>query len=500
MDCFHTVIITGIHVKKLSSDDSKEHEAISIENVERSEEAFKVPVRIEEDASEQPVGYEFSLVDILEQNNCELQDGLLFQCQVITNGLSKLHSIPKPFAEFILLGPPANLEVTTPVEGAGLHIDWEYCAHAIGYRVELVHQEGSTTEITFSKILKCETGSHGKAIFYKNDIKDIPYTSYQLQMYSLGLGQDLIRCLKPTVASGIIHVIPAKLEYLDNSNAVRVKFKPITKGKYIVELCRVTGNDVNKPNHLTANEVCGKAVTDFPLKKFQPSLQSGDLVVAWVYSTHVTTDCDITYIGAPQEEVHILDPPKLETSFVFCSDGTLSGTRLTWSDISKAQGYQYGLLSDKNEYITLMETTQERESFINFTECSFEQLARNGSCQFQMYVSALGKPEAFLVGALSLDATRLQCITTSHSLEDNGAVVFTSITLQQLWRKHLTDFAFSHYYSFVISPQFLLFPSGKVFPSINIPKKFKEKFWKNEAPFFGNGKSHAVMENCARMA
>ena len=65
-----------------------------------------------------------------------------------------------------------------------------------------------------------------------------------------------------------------------------------------------------------------------------------------------------------------------------------------------------------------------------------------------------------------------------------------------MWRKHLIDHAFSHYFSLVINPQHFLFPSGKLFPTcISIPKKFKNKFWKKETQLFGNGKVTSSLKN-----
>ena len=423
-DHFYILTITGVHVKKAKED--TKFEAVCIDNLEVSEEAFKiiVPVYVEQDSHKQSVGHEFSLINLLKTKEPELQDGpLLFQCQVITNGLSRIHSMPKSFSEFVLLAHPTDLKVATlKPQRAGLHIGWEYCAHAIGYRAELVDQH--TKKIAFAKVLKCGTGSHGDAVLFKNDLKDIPFTDtgrgYRLQMYSLGFDQELIRCLKPTVADGIFHVMPVELQYLDDSQVVRVKFRPFTlntETEYIVELYQITGDSTDEPQHLIDkkiydHEVCNETVTDFPLKKWQHLLQSGDLVVAWVCSI-ASSDPGVTYFGAPQEEVCMMDSPKLKSSFVYYPDGTTSGMKLTWSDVTKAQGYQYGYYrSDKNEYVSLMET-QDREITIDFNGSSLEQLAHEGSCQFQVYVTAFGKPGAFVVsGALTVDTNKLQCIKT----------------------------------------------------------------------------------------
>ena len=490
----YTVIITGVNIKKPVY--STELEAVNSDNVDDIlfEEAFKmsVPVHMKQD-SQEVISYEFSLADILKKNAYEHQKGLLFQCQVVTNGLSKLQSMPKLFSEFILLAPPMDLKVTTPVRRAGLHIDWEYSVHAIDYRIEVVNEH--TKEKAFSKKLKCETGSHGEAILYKNDFKDIPYTSsnsgYQLQMYSLGFGQELIRCLEPSVAERTFHVIPAELQYLGESKVVRVKFRPFTnvRAEYVVQLCRITRDVSDEPYHLTAkhiydHEVCDETVRDFPLKKWWHLLQSGDLVIAWVRSV-LTKHCSSTYIGAPQKEVCVMDSPKLETSPAYNSDGTMSAMKLAWSEVAKAQRYQYGYyLPDKKEYIAVAET-EEREAVVDLSCCDHYK--------FQMYVTALGEPGAFVTGELTLATVILQSIK-SPSLEHN-AVIFTSISLQRVWWQYLTDHAFSNYFvPKVFNPQHFLFPrgklfpSGRLFPSLNIPHKFMKRFWGREYALFGNGK------------
>ena len=495
-DHFYTVTISGVCIKKPT--DSIKWEAISIDNIDSSEEAFNisVPVRVDQDCREKSVGYEFSLLRVLEENQHILQGGLLFQCKVVTNGVSRLHSMPRTFADFILLAPPMDFKVTTPVRRAGLHIGWEYSAHAISYRIELVEQR--TTQKAFSKILKRETGSHGESVLYRSDFKDIPCTTssgngYRLQMYSLGFGQELIRCLNPSVAEGILHVVPAKLQYLYDSKILRVKFRPFTNvgEEYVVALYRVTGDDMDEPLYLTSrqiydHEVRDETVRDFPLKNWWHLLQSGDLVIAWVCST-ARRGTGVTYIGAPEEEVCVMDSPDLKVSLNYCLDGTICGMKLAWSEVAKAQKYQYGyFLPDKEEYITLMET-QEKEAIVNFEGSSLEQIIGD---QLKVYVAALGKPGAFAAGELSLDTNTLQCIKSCSLEEHGGVIIFTSISLLQMtWGGNLANYAFSHYQiTPALSPHHVLFPSGKQFPSLTIPRRFKEKFWEVEFPLFGNGK------------
>lgn len=490
----YVITITGVCIKK-PSDSTARGTTISVDNVDNSEVAFKMPVvvHMDQDSSE-PVGYDFSLASVLEKNKLEIQGGLLFQCQIVTTGASRFRSMPKSFADFILLAPPMELQATTPVRRAGLHIQWAYSAHAIGYRIELFNQH--TMETVFSRMEKCETGSHGKAVLHKSDFKDIPYTSsgsgYQLQMYSLGFGQELIRCLSPSVAAGTFHVIPAELQYLENLNIVRVKFRPFIdmRAEYIVQLCHVQGDNIDfhlTARHIYDHEVRNETVRDFPLKKWRHLFQSGDIITAWVRST-ATEDTGISYIGVPQEEVCVMDSPKLAASPSYRSDGTVSGIKLSWSKVRKAQRYQYGYyMSDKYDYIILKET-QEREAVISHNSSLLEQISSN-SCQFQLYATALGKPGVLVAGEVSLHPLLFQCIKSHGLLEERGAVIFTSFSLQQMWKSHLNDYTLSHYYPRVPKPQHILFPSKEPFPSLSIPPNYLEKFWESESPLLGSGKS-----------
>lgn len=494
---FYTVTIKGVCIKRAADLESMKREAISIDNVDSSEEAFTMS-NTQQHFHKNSVWYEFSLNTILKENKYKLQGGLMFQCQVVTNGVSKLHSMPKSFADFILLAPPMDLKLTTPVRRAGLHIGWEYCAHAICYRIELV-DEHNTAEKPFSKVLKRETGSHGESVLYKSDFKDIPYTSnsrngYRLHMYSLGFGQELIRCLVPSIAEEIIRMIPAKLQYLHDSKVVRVKFKqfPDVRAEFVVALYQVTGDETDEPLYLTArhvydHEVYSETVRDFPLKKWWHLLQSGDLIIAWIFST-VTQDCGVTYIGAPQEEVRVMDSAEIRVSPSHDSDGTISSVKLAWSEVAKAERYQYGYyLLDKKEYVGPMET-RKREAVINFEGSSLEQLVCENFCQFQIYLTALGKPGEFVAGELSLDTSVFQCIKAC-TLE-GGAIVFTSISLLQMWGNHLAGHIFSHYLvPWTLSPPHILFPSGKRFPRLSIPCKYVEKFWDTDFSLFGTGKN-----------
>lgn len=496
-DQFFVVTITGICIKKPIV--SKERKIISVENVNTSltNEAFKISKQVHKKQDSQEVmTHEFSLVEILKDSKHELQDGLLFQCQVVTNGLTQLQSMPKSFSDFILLAPPKDLLITTTSCRPGLHIGWEYSTHAIGYRVELIIE--NTEDVVFSKVFNCEKGSHGEAILCKSDLENIPHTEngkgYQLQMYSLGFGQELIRCLHPSIAVGIIHLIPAELKYLKDLGIIRVVFTPLTNAKtdYVVQIiiCRITGKD--KPLHLqlTAKHIYDHEVdkrthfvTDFPLKKWWHLLQSGDLIIAWVCSIS-SKNHSITYIGTPQKEVCVLSSPKVKSRQHYNSDWTISGINLSWSDVEKAQGYQCGyFLPDTNEYIAIMDT-QENEAILYFNSSSLSQL-RNNYCQFQMCVAAQGNSGTYLVGELSIDTNNLQTIKSDHQKK----TVFTAISLQQIWSKHLADYFLSGS-PIIVKYQHILFPSGAPFPSLNIPEQFMKKFWESECPLFENSKNH----------
>lgn len=491
----YTLTITGIHVKK-----PKKQDHTITEDLETSDEAFKLNLEVDENSLTK---YDFSLKHLLDKHCPQLQDGLIFQCQVFSNGLSKLHSIPRLFPDFILLIPPTKLRVTTPEKEAGLCIDWEYSLHAVGYRLELVAQQDKS--VVIKKILKCDLkdGNEGKAILFKKELNDIlsqeqvrrrsitsSFTSsnsgYKLQLYSLGFGSDLIRCLEPTIANEVLHVIESELRYLSESNMIQIHFKPHTmKREYVVELYRFATDNTSKACYLINSAEChqkvhnGTVIVEIPLRHCQYLLQSGDLVVAWVHSTGP----DVTYMGSPKEEILVLDSPLFkDTSLAFNLDGTVRGMKLAWQEIPGSCGYQCGVfLTGKKEHVLVMEM-HETEVTIHFL---LEQLKCDGSCQFQVYVTALGKHSALIVGALSLDTHLFQCITNPSV---KTPIVFTSAILYPLWTKHLLSLAACNYYSLTSNPRHFLLPSGEQFPSIRIPKKMRDKFWHlaMEDQLFGN--------------
>lgn len=499
----YRVTVKGVCIKKPNILGANHCATVNIDNVDSSDEVFKTSMLVcKQQESQEVFGYEFSLTSILKTMKYTLQDGLLFQCQVVTDGISHLHSIPTSFNDFVLLAPPMDLEMSTlvHVHQAGLQIGWEYSMHAIGYRIELVNE--LTSEVAFSKVLKCATGTHGKAMLYNSDLKNIPDTvgrkGYRLQMYTLGFGQQLIRCLEPSVAEGVFHIMPSDLQYLKDSNIVRVKFLPFTNvgTTYVVQLYRVSEDSKGGPLHLTSKhvsdyEVLKERVIDFSLKeKWRLLLESGDMITAWVCSTSTYKNTKVTYIGAPQDEVQVMNSPQLIASPYLNSNDSVKAVKLSWSEIAKAHKYQYGYyLWEKKElkFVSLMET-QERRATINFDRSLLEHLC-DSYCQFQVYVTAVGEPASFVVGAVSLDTNIFQCIK-SDSLEAHGAIIYTSITLQLVWRFHLIDYAVSNYYvSSDISPCHLLFPSGTPFPSLKIPKNFLKIFWRKESSLFLSGKN-----------
>ena len=313
-------------------------------------------------------------------------------------------------------------------------------------------------------------------------------------MFSLGFGHDLIRCLQPTVANRTVHVIPAELHYLSESNAINVQFKPHSMKKgYVVELYRLTPNSdhESKPCYLTTSTRHHKAhsetvIADIPLRYCQHQLHSGDLVVAWVHST----DTGNIYIGAPMEEVLVLGSPVFKvTSLIYHSDGTIKGIRLAWSDIPGSCEYQCGFyLNDKQEHVSLLDLL-ETEVMVYFTE-SLEKVVSGGFCQFQVYVTAVGKPGVQVVGALSLDMHRFQCIIDT-SVKKGSPIVFTSNILQQLWTMNLLSLAARKYslLARTCNPQHFVYPTEEQFPSVRLPRNIKERFWhvmSEEDQLFGN--------------
>ncbi|XP_064382127.1 uncharacterized protein LOC135331030 isoform X2 [Halichondria panicea] len=491
---FFTVTIVGFAVKPRKLNEE-------VKNLDKRKKEFTFSEKVNLCKDTRWVKYQFNLVDILKKYSPKLKGGLIFQCQIVANGISKLQSMPKSFPEFILLAPPKYLKVLTRTQKAGLHISWEYGAHAIGYRLELVTTKSQKLE--FSKVLKCRAGRNGQTVLYKNDFMNVPTSvdnGYQLQMYSLGLGQDLIRCLKPTIAEGYtLHVMSAELHYLQELNKVRVTFKPLntsTARLYTVELyqglnvtdelCALSIEKVEAKKGFN-NEIS----SDFALSKFHQKLHSGSLITAWIHctikpfgrKTHI-------YVGLPQEEILVLHSPKLKASFTYHSDGSIHEMKLVWSDVPGSHGYEYGLcLLNVNDSIILKQETDAIKVVIDFAQeryrCILEQLLRksNGSCpQFRGYVSALGQPDQLVVGAVTIDVQMINYIIPSSG----RCIVFTTTQLQKMWTWYTTH-PVDHVFSLpILRQQYLMYPSGNPFPKIPIPSKLNEKFWRRGYQLFQN--------------
>ena len=490
-DYFYTVTIRGIHIEV-----EKEKKAITSDNVSSCDEAFN-PVQVD---LEQSTKYEFSLKEFLKEyaKNFEMKDGLLFQCQVITNGFSALHSIPKLFSEFVLLAPPSNLTVTT-LKCTGLSIGWEYCAHAISYRLELLADDSG--DIAFHKVLECKEGSHGEDIINHIQVKNIgteaeKSESYHLQMYSLGFGQDLIRCLEPAKASTTVQVMKAKLHYLLDLDVVRVEFWPVYDREidFMVELVyKINGNE---PNHLVTKTVCyhmamEKMSVDFSNIQWQQMI--GNSITAWI-CTEPKPGADVIAAGVPREEISVVDFLNLTTSYCYRPNSTIvCGMKVTWSNAEYDADYRcckyvYGYyIAERKEYFTVEQTLERRASF-NF---SVQKLPCNGTVglhQFQLYVSSFGQgiQEEIIIRGLSLDTNLLYCLVSPQHKQ----VIFTSILLHELWTEHVIQYNLSHCFNFSLLPtmryqRHFMFPCGDRFPSIQISPKHEERFWKTE---FGNGK------------
>ena len=481
---FYLFTISAIHIEKIQH--FKVHE-INIKNVNRSDEAFKMTEQICMNHDFQEiVHHEFSLKNILTKSKHKMQGGLLFQCQVVTDGDMKLLSMPKLFSEFVLLASPTNFKAAAD-EGAGFHIQWDYCAHAIEYRIELVDEHNS--DVAFSRVIKCTEGSHGKINLCNIDFKDISALTsnkrgYKWHIHSLGFSQELIRCLEPSVAEGKFHFIQSTIKYLEHSDIIQVKFVPSVRAQYMNKLYQKNQNGdilTLAVNPVYCHKANKEALVNFQVKKVWHLIKSGNSVFAWIYCTTKATGRTITYIGAPHEDTHVLNFPQLKGSFSCNSNFSINSLKIEWSAVEKAEKYQYGYyFPDKNECVSIMET-QETEALVKFDGSSLK-LLHDIYCQFQVYTVA---KERQGTGELSLYSTLLQCIK-SPSLKECGAIVFSAVTLQQyIWIKHIATCKPLALYN----PQYILFPSGRPFPNISVPKKFREKFWKTESSSFGKGKN-----------
>ncbi len=487
----------------------------------------------------QVVHHDFNLSDLLKSTSKSLkhQNGVIFRCKIVTIGKpksklhSKLQSMPKFFPDFILLSPPKNMKVFTRKKRAELHISWEYVPHAIGYRLEIVVTKSQ--EKKMSKDFKCGAGGSGLAVLCKNDFRDIPCAdvdeSYQLRMYSLGLGEDLIRCVEPTVLKSpdTLHVIPAQLGYLQEKKILRVTFgfqgktnqsilrtvtSAIYKGFETAVKCTVglyqSSSVMDKPSSLLIKDVRfkisdGESVEDFALEEIHQKLQSGSVITAWVCSLSRAK----FILGLPQEKILVLESPILKTSFTYHLDGSIHQMKVVWSDIPGSVKYEYvfRLLKDK---VILNKETNETKILIDFTQaeykCLLKQLllGRDNHCQqCRLYVTALGDPKQLLINALAMDVHTLNYMIIPSSKK---LIVFATNQLQKIWTSFLCTNPVKLTFDQHTTKQkrYLVYKSvqksiqksiaekpdiNSPFPNIRIPKRLREKFW-NEASLVTDGK------------
>ncbi len=316
-NCFYSLCVKGTPLKRLQ-DFKDSNISVNVENVDTIEESFLIttPIQVEPDSLN--VTHEFHLQDILAQSQHENQAGILFQCQIVTKGSTKLPSKPAILCDFILLPSPIHFSTTAAGEVPGLNVAWEYCAHAVQYRLELVDEKNN---VAFLQVIESMNGSHGKINLSNSDLKEVSSTakssdSYKFQIYSVGFGQDLIRCLKPSVADGKFHFIHSSIEYLDNTDSILVRYVPAINTRHTVKLYLKTPS--GKITYLAADLIDSKANKEvkmcFHVKKLWHLIKSGNSVHAWIYCSTIFEGSLVTYIGVPQEDAHVLNSPQLKGS------------------------------------------------------------------------------------------------------------------------------------------------------------------------------------------
>lgn len=252
-------------------------------------------------------------------------------------------------------------------------------------------------------------------------------------MYSLGLGQDLIRCLEPTVISNVIYVVPSELEYVKDSNSICIHFQPFSNKAewYVVQLYRHAKESKlasEEPTFLIKRKIKidmkaqGTEIkTSFPLREYRSKLKSGDRISAWIRSTEMKKTQNIAFIGSPMQQVNILDPPELnKVSFTYHQfDTSVHEITISWSIVEGSRGYQYGFVLPGGTSSPLVKDTTQTKAILNLSHLIsnlFDGLASQGTrtCPYlRLYVTALGEPGLLKVGELSVFTTELQCIITS---------------------------------------------------------------------------------------
>ena len=475
------------------------------------EPTFTLSVPVSPSEHNIELDYHFSLRKIFERANIPLNSGLALQCEVVTVGSHpeatqhKLPSMPQLAPEFIVIAPPTKVSLSTPDTKAGLLVSWFDSIHAVSYRIDIVDEATSTAVL--SKTHHCQ-GKDKKSgyddfdtnvLLGRNELRNVPCSSmnsgYMLQIYSLGLGEELLRSLVPTVAGERLHMMPVEMKYLPRSDSIALRFNatPI-ETPYTVELYLEKRMEGFSPKLLGQIEVHAFQNVwkecQFLAYYWRLQLEPGSTLSVIVHSTGVVKNegSEDIYLGVASTELGFLRPPAcfhVVPEYEF--NWTVSGITMNWTTTGELDTphYEYGFISSVTGSVIFKVLTQSTSAVLDTSSLSLLE----GCTQFKCFVESMGNANV-ITSNPNLDSTLYQCVG-SPTPETNRIITFTSVSLLRLWGWYLGVVSYQNCLPIPGKPRHRLFPNGQPFPEITVSPDFTEKFWdtKSQPPLlFDNGK------------
>ncbi len=240
-----------------------------------------------------------------------------------------------------------------------------------------------------------------------------------------------------------------------------------------------------KITYLAADLIDSKAYKEvkmcFHVKKLWHLIKSGNSVHAWIYCSTIFEGSLVTYIGVPQEDAHVLNSPQLKGSISSNINYSVNSLDTQWLPVERAEKYQCGFyFINTSECVSISETTT-CDANVSFKGQQLELLS-NEHCLFKVYVVA---KEKLGTGELSLFPAIFQSLK-NPLIEGCEVIIFTSaILFECVWFKHIGIYRPLA----LFNPQHMLYPSGKPFPTINVPPNTCNTFWESQPSLFGEGKA-----------
>ena len=421
----------------------------------------------------------FTLEDLFHLFKIPLKSGVLLKFLVSTHGPSKLPSKPKA-VDFILVAPPRSVTVSYPEKQPGIQLSWKRTTHTVSYLVEAINKDAQADGTILSKQFNHDKSMKSAidmdVLVNKNDLMCLKSgCCYKLQVSSLGFGADLHQSLVPCIAIEKLLVIGVQIEFLPNMDTIIVRFEPCFGiASYTIELYKIL--DDQKP-YLFQSESVKNKIKHTVVKKFQGykkcwgvALGPECSVIAWVRSSL----SDSMQIGISTNKLQVLKSPS-DISVIQKQESDLSikEVTFTWSEVTEAQVFQYGLYNANTGKVLFQKRTIENSAAIMFSEIDFQHLSY--VC-VECFVRSEGNAMTLTSDPI-LATTVYQCIVAATS----KVIVYTSTLLHRMWSRHLATLSFRYHW---LNPtyKYLLFPGGVHFPDLSLNPRIWEKFWEPELP------------------